>query len=119
MCLRDEITNRTISSAFRTGWQADYPSLGNFLSPIYATNASSNDGDYSNPEFDAMLKKAAAADDVEESLKLYNEAQEILLKDLPVIPLWYSNVTAGWSENVDNVAFNWKSRAELHLVTKK
>ncbi|GAA4797472.1 Dipeptide-binding protein DppE precursor [Corynebacterium canis] len=117
--LRDEITNRTISSAFRTGWQADYPSLGNFLSPIYATNASSNDGDYSNPEFDAMLKKAAAADDVEESLKLYNEAQEILLKDLPVIPLWYSNVTAGWSENVDNVAFNWKSRAELHLVTKK
>lgn len=117
--LRDEITNRTIDSAFRTGWQPDYPSLGNYLIPIYATGASSNDGDYSNPKFDALLKEAGAADDIEGAQKLYNESQEILLEDLPVIPLWYSNITAGWSENVDNVEFNWRNRPELHAVTKK
>ncbi|MDO4686278.1 MAG: ABC transporter substrate-binding protein [Corynebacterium sp.] len=116
---RDDITNRTIGSAFRTGWQGDYPGLGNFLAPLYATKASSNDGDYSNPEVDALLKKAASAKSVEESNKIYNEVQEILLQDLPAIPTWYSNVVGGWSENVENVKFNWKSRAELHEITKK
>ena len=44
------------TGAFRTGWQADYPALDNFLGPIYGTGAGSNDGDYSNPEFDDLLE---------------------------------------------------------------
>lgn len=107
--LRDDVTNRTIAGAFRTGWQADYPGLYNFLAPLYATGAGSNDGDYSNPEFDKLLKQAAAAADPKENIKLLQEAQQILFKDLPVIPLWYSNVTGGWSKNVDNVVVGWNS----------
>ena len=34
---------------FRTGWQTDYPSIENFLEPLYATGASANDGRWSNP----------------------------------------------------------------------
>ena len=60
--LRTAITDRTIQTAFRTGWQADYPALFNFLGPLYATGAGSNDGDYSNPEFDALLKEGLARD---------------------------------------------------------
>lgn len=117
--LRDEITNRTIDSAFRTGWQADYPSLGNFLTPLYSTGGGSNDGDYSNPEFDSLLKQAAGAPNPEEANVFYNQAQEILLKDLPAIPLWYANVTGGYSENVDNVVFSWKSVPVYYEITKK
>lgn len=116
--LRDEVTHRTIKGAYRTGWQGDYPLLGNFLSPIYATNASSNDGDYSNPEFDKKLNDAAAASSVEEGIKLYQEAEEILFKELPAIPLWYSNVTGGYSQNVDNVVFSWKSVPVYEQITK-
>ena len=32
---RTDITKQTIQTAFRTGWQADYPSLFNFLGPLY------------------------------------------------------------------------------------
>ncbi|QNE88769.1 ABC transporter substrate-binding protein [Corynebacterium incognita] len=117
--LRDEVTNRTIKSAFRTGWQADYPGLGNFLEPLYATGASSNDGDYSNKEFDAKLKEAAKADDAEKANEIYLEAQEVLLEDLPAIPLWYSNVTGGSAETVSNVTFNWKSVPEYYSITKE
>ena len=116
---RNEVKDRTIQTGFRTGWQADYPGLGNFLVPLYTTGASSNDGDYSSAAFDAQMKKAAGADSVEESSKLYNEGQEILFQDLPAIPLWYSNVNGGWSENVDNVVFNWKSVPEYYSITKK
>ena len=117
--LRDEVTNRTLKSAFRTGWQGDFPLLGNFLTPLYTTNASSNDGDYSNPEFDALVQEASSMGSVEEATPKYNEAQEILLKDLPAIPLWYSNTTGGSSENVDNVTFSWKQQPVYYEITKQ
>lgn len=116
---RTEITNRTIQTAFRTGWQADYPGLFNFLGPLYATNAGSNDGDYSNPEFDALLKEGASDSDIAEANKKFQEAQEILLQDLPATPLWYSNVTGGFGENVENVQFGWNSVPLYYEITKK
>lgn len=117
--LRDEVTNRTITTAFRTGWQADYPSQGNFLAPLYKTGGSSNDGDYANPEFDKLLEEALTAKSDDEATEKYNEAQAILFQDLPAIPLWYSNATGGYSENVDNVVFSWKSQPVYYNITKK
>ena len=117
--LRDDITNRTISGAFRSGWQGDHPGLGNFLAPLYGTGGSSNDGDYSNPDFDAKLKEAASAKTSEESNALYNQSQETLFKDLPAIPLWYANVTGGYSENVSNVDFGWNTTPLYYKITRK
>ncbi|MDO5034828.1 MAG: ABC transporter substrate-binding protein [Actinomycetaceae bacterium] len=116
--LRDEVTNRTIQTAFRTGWQADYPGLGNFLAPLYATGAGSNDGDYSSAEFDGLLSQAAGAASVEESNDLYLQAQSVLFRDLPAIPLWYSNVTGGSIDTVDNVQFGWNSVPLYYQITK-
>jgi oligopeptide transport system substrate-binding protein len=116
--IRTEITNRTISGAFRTGWQADYPGLYNFLAPIYATGAGSNDGDYTNPEFDALLVKAAGTTDQDEANKTLQQAQTILFSDLPVIPLWYSNASGGFSEAAKNVQFGWNSVPLYYQVTK-
>lgn len=116
--LRSEVTSRQIQSAFRTGWQADYPALGNFLGPLYGTGAGSNDGDYSNPEVDALFAKAAAAPTVEDGNKLLQDAQEILLTQLPAIPLWYSNVTGGYTGNVKDVVFGWNSVPLYYNITK-
>ena len=116
---RTLITNRTIETAFRTGWQADYPGLFNFLGPIYGTKASSNDGDYSNPKFDALLKKGSTETNLAAANKEFQAAQEILLKDLPVIPLWYSNVTGGFGVGVSNVHFGWNSVPLYSEITKK
>lgn len=116
--LRSEVTDRTIQTAFRTGWQADYPSLGNFLGPLYGTGAGSNDGDYSNPVVDALFNDAAAAKTVEEGNAKLQEAQEILLEELPAVPLWYANVTGGFSEKVDNVVFGWNSVPLYYDITK-
>ena len=53
--LRDQVNKREIKGLFRSGWQMDYPSIENFLAPIYGTGAGSNDTAYSNTEFDAKL----------------------------------------------------------------
>ncbi|WP_448262709.1 peptide ABC transporter substrate-binding protein [Microbacterium aurum] len=116
--LRSEVTGRTIQTAFRTGWQADYPGLYNFLGPLYATNAGSNDGDYSNPEFDALLTAGISSTDPDEANADFQKAQEILLQDLPATPLWYSNVTGGYAEGVQNVEFGWNSVPLYYQITK-
>lgn len=116
--IREQVNARTITTAARSGWQADYPGLYNFLGPLYATNAGSNDGDYSNPEFDELLAAGISNPDAEAQIEDFTQAQEILFQDLPAIPLWYQNVTGGYSENVDNVTFGWNSVPLYHEITK-
>ncbi|MGI5187868.1 peptide ABC transporter substrate-binding protein [Promicromonospora sp. CA-289599] len=117
---RDKGPSGAIDGIFRAGWSADYPSLQNYLGPLYskAALAGSNDGRYESDEFDAALKDAAGASSLEEANELYNEAQEILFQDLPAIPQWYYSTTAGHSDQVDNVEFGWDSMPLLYEVTK-
>ncbi|MEA5052347.1 MAG: ABC transporter substrate-binding protein [Propionicimonas sp.] len=101
--LRKGINARELEGLYRGGWQMDYPSIENFLTPIYATGASSNDGDYSNPKFDDLLKQAAAAPSNDEANALYQQAESILGQDLPSIPLWYQASQFGWSTKIKSV----------------
>jgi oligopeptide transport system substrate-binding protein len=95
-----------MTGMFRTGWQMDYPHIENFLVPLYATGASANDGDYSNPEFDALLQQAATAATNEEAIALYQQAEALLAEDLPAIPLWYQSTVTGFSDDVEEVKIN-------------
>ena len=100
---RSAIHDRKMKGMFRTGWQMDYPSIENFLAPIFKTGASSNDGDYSNPEFDKLLTEAAAQTDAAAANQKYQEAEALLANDMPAIPMWYSTATFGWSDKVTGV----------------
>ena len=104
--LRDPITTGAMQDVFRTSWQMDYPALENFLAPIFATGAGSNDAHYDNPAFDALLKQGDKAKTPEAAIKIDQSAEKTLVADMPVIPLWYSNVTGGYSEKVSNVKFD-------------
>lgn len=117
--LRTAVGGKDMDGAFRTGWQADYPLMGNFLGPLYGTGAGSNDGDYSNEDFDQLLAAAATAESVEDATAKYIEAQEILMEDLPAIPLWYQNVVGGSADTVENVQFGWNSVPVYYEVTKQ
>jgi oligopeptide transport system substrate-binding protein len=114
----DDRANDRLTGATRAGWQADYPSLYNFLAPLYTTGAGSNYEDYSNPVFDQLIQDGSRAASVEEANASYQEAQEILLQDLPTIPLWYSNVNGVSADTVDNVVFGWDSVPLYHQITK-
>ncbi|MDP4332369.1 ABC transporter substrate-binding protein [Curtobacterium sp. A7_M15] len=103
-------TDNKLTGASRTGWQADYPSLYNFLGPTMGDGSSSNYSRYDSAEYNELLQKGRSAATVEEGNKYFDQAQELLFKDLPEIPLWYSNVTGVWNaDNVSNVKFGWNS----------
>jgi len=103
--LRKLITTRdpSLTGSYRGGWQMDYPSIEDFLTPIYATGASSNDTDYSNPQFDSLLTQAAAATDAATANGLYQQAEAILGQDLPTMPLWYQQSQFGFSTKIKSI----------------
>ena len=119
---REQITNRELKGAFRSGWQADYPSAFNFLGPIYSSAAAdgkgSNDGDYKNPEFDKLLSEGLSAADQDAAIEKYKAAEAILMEDLPAIPLWYQNTFGGFSEAVSGVEYGWDTVPLYYEITK-
>lgn len=115
---RTQITNRTIATAFRAGWQGDYPSMIEFLAPLFATGAGSNDVGYSSQEFDAALATAEAAPDMAQATKLSNDAQRILFHDMPVVPLWNYISVVGWSAQVSHVTVTWNGLPDYENIVK-
>jgi oligopeptide transport system substrate-binding protein len=115
---RTQITNHTISTAFRAAWQGDYPSMIEFLAPLFATGAGSNDVGYSNPDFDAALAAAEAAPNLRESDALANAAQRFLSHDMPVVPLWDNIGVVGWSAQVKNVGVTWNGLPDYENIVK-
>ena len=115
---RSQITGRTITTAFRAAWQGDYPSMLEFLAPLFVTAAGANDVGYSNPDFDAVLTKAEAAASLPESYGLTNDAQRILLHDMPTIPLWYTIAVAGRSSTVNDVVITWNGLPDYEHIVK-
>ena len=101
-----KIDANEIKGIFRSSWQMDYPSIENFLVPIYAKGADSNWSQYDNPEFTKLTSQAAAAKTPDEANALYQQAEALLAKDFPTAPLWYPKTTSVWSEKVTDVKVN-------------
>ncbi|MFF3685296.1 ABC transporter substrate-binding protein [Streptomyces sp. NPDC002187] len=103
---RDQITQLKMSGPFRAGWQMDYPLIQNFLQPLYYTNASSNDGKWSNKQFDKLVDQANAESDTAKAVDTFKQAERVVRDQMAAIPLWYQNGSAGYSERLSDVALN-------------
>ncbi|GIK42966.1 MAG: ABC transporter substrate-binding protein [Chloroflexota bacterium] len=75
---------------YSLGWVADYPDPQDFLEVLFYSTSSQNQGGYSNPEVDALLDQARGAQDPEERLALYQQAEQMILEDAAWIPLYFS-----------------------------
>ncbi len=99
-----------VTGPFRLAWSMDYPSPQNYLEPLYSTAAlppaGSNATFYQNPEFDELIRQGNSASSNEEAIELYNQAEDLLLEDMPIIPMFFDLEQAAHSENVSNVVID-------------
>ncbi|MFI5683852.1 ABC transporter substrate-binding protein [Streptomyces sp. NPDC051636] len=103
---RNQISRHKMPGPFRAGWQMDYPLIQNFLQPLYYTNASSNDGKWSDKDFDKLVDQANAETDPAKAVQTFQKAEEVVRDNMAAIPLWYQNGSAGYSERLSDVALN-------------
>ncbi len=77
-------------SFFRLGWEADYPEAGNLLACNFAgwERKRNNLTGYGNDRFDSLIKEARKERDAARRREIYRQAEELILADLPVVPLF-------------------------------
>jgi peptide/nickel transport system substrate-binding protein len=88
-----ELTANSRALFFRGSWIADYPDAENYLSVFYSKNpAPPNYTRYNNPRFDALFEKALLEQNDSVRYSLYRQADQLIINDAPVVPLWYDKV---------------------------
>ncbi|MBS1608149.1 MAG: ABC transporter substrate-binding protein [Bacteroidetes bacterium] len=85
-----QLTANSKALFFRGSWIADYPDAENYLSVFYSKNpAPPNYTRYKNPHFDALFEKALIETNDSVRYDLYRQADQVVIDDSPVVPLWY------------------------------
>ena len=72
------------------GWQADYPDPQDFLDVLFHSDSSLNHTNYHSPEVDSLVEAARTEPDTARRVELYHEAEQIIVRDAPWAPLWFS-----------------------------
>ncbi len=81
----DQIYAGEHGQIFRGGWCADYPDPENFADVLFHSDSAQNNGGYSNPDLDALLESARIEPDVMKRIEMYQEAEQIIVNDAPVL----------------------------------
>jgi oligopeptide transport system substrate-binding protein len=74
---------------FVLGWVADYPDPHNFLDILFHTGSENNMFGYGNSSVDALLDQAGTEQDKAVRLALYQQAEQLVVKDAPCLPLFH------------------------------
>lgn len=110
-----------MTGPFRMGWSMDYPSPQNFLEPLYSTRAQppagSNTSFYGNAAFDSLVDKGNEASSSEEAIAFYNQAEDVLLEDMPIIPLFFDVTQSVHSTRVGDLAVDLFGRVDTAALT--
>ncbi len=81
--------NRKQLDFFHMRWSADYLDPQNFLSTLLATYGEENRQNYSNPAYDKLCLQADTSMNEPERLKLYAQAEDMVLQDAVFIPIYF------------------------------
>jgi len=74
-----------------------------FLKDLFATKAAFNRNFYSNAQVDALLQEAVSLGNGEQSKGLYTEVQQIISRDMPMFPLWYTDNMAVGRQGISDM----------------
>lgn len=113
--LDEEELGEGAEGPFRLGWALAYASPQYAMQDLYSCDAASNNFGYCNEDFDQALLAANAVEG-DDATELYQDAEDILLEDLPMIPMWYSVYTSVFTDNVDNVIVDPSTYVRAELV---
>jgi len=114
------MTSSSAASFFRASWIADYPDAENYLSLFYSKNpAPPNYTRYKSAAFDAAFERAIREDNDSLRYKLYQEADQVMIDDAPVVPLWYDKVVRLVQPHVKGFPPNALNLLELRRVALK
>lgn len=76
--------------SYLLSWLADYPDPQTFVETLFRGDSPENHTTYANPRVDALLDEAARTTDAVRRAALYRQAQQLILDDAVVLPLYFA-----------------------------
>lgn len=105
----DARTRKADTEVFRGAWIGDFQDPVNFLDILQSVNGQ-NDTGYADPDYDALLERAAAQTDPRRRMDLLREAEALMLEQQPVMPIYFyvsrrlvKPWVKGWQDNLLDV----------------
>jgi oligopeptide transport system substrate-binding protein len=93
----------------RFSWIADYNDPSNFMD-FLATDSGTNFAKYANPVYDKLIEQQRTEFDKKKRFAIFQQLEDIILDDFPVIPLYVRNhnylkakEVRGWYNNVEDL----------------
>ncbi|MDH6628102.1 oligopeptide transport system substrate-binding protein [Streptomyces sp. LBL] len=102
----NDLDAKKYSGAFRMGWNMDYPDMENYLRPIFSKDAitsGSNYAGYVNPDFEKLIVEGDHAPSHEAAIKKYQEADDVILDEMPYVPVYFYKTNGGFSDKIKSV----------------
>jgi peptide/nickel transport system substrate-binding protein/oligopeptide transport system substrate-binding protein len=91
---------------FLRAWYADIPDPENFLFKLFYSQSPRNYLGYANPVVDGLLVQARSETDLVRRVELYRRAEELILEDAPIIPVWHYTYERLFQPYVKSVEVN-------------
>ncbi len=107
---------------FKKSWVGDYADEESFMSLFYSKNFSpigSNYTHYKNPEFDVLFEKVIREQNREVKNGLYQQMDQMLIDDAPIVPLYYDQVIRLVHKNIKDFTTNPMNLLNLKKVKKE
>lgn len=95
----------------RAGWGADYNDPMTYMD-MFVTKGGQNNTGFASPEYDALIKKAYASSDQQERIDAMKEAEQILMEQLPILPLYYYSSVYLLKPGFENIYLDYKGDIE-------
>ncbi len=76
----------------RAGWVGDYNDASTMLDILLSTHGQ-NKGKWNNPEYDEILNASRMIADDAERAKYYEQAERIIVEEMPIIPVYEQVIT--------------------------
>lgn len=104
--LRDGM-RKSMVPFFRGSWIADYPDGESFLCMFYSKNpAPPNYTRFENEAFDSLYETALKTSIETEKIELYQQMNEIIIEEAPVVFLFYDESTVFYDQSITNYQNN-------------
>jgi ABC-type oligopeptide transport system substrate-binding subunit len=95
-----------------TGWIADYIDAQEFLFHWQTSTKEQNFARFSNPDYDRLMDAASVTRDESKRAQLLGQAEQVLLREMPVLPIYFgvaknlvSTRVKGWEDNLLNITY--------------
>jgi oligopeptide transport system substrate-binding protein len=113
--LKDLQAKRSVGLV-RLAWAMDYPLMESYLGPPYTSDGSSNYYGYKNTSYDSLVKDGDKAPTVAASEKKWQQAEDILAQDMPVMPTLFGQNVYGFSPKVTNVTMDLFQNVDIYTI---